>query len=68
MKLDAQAEARIAALRDTPPDSWVALSDDETTVIARGATYEDVANELERIGDESAVVMKTPPSWALLSV
>lgn len=64
----AQMDARTAALNSAPLDAWIALSDDETKIVARGTTYQEVAAELDRIGDESAVVVKTPPSWALLAV
>ncbi len=68
MKINPAIEARVSALRDAPLNSWVALSNDETKIIARGATYQDVADELDRIGEESAVILKTPASWELLAV
>ncbi len=68
MKRNAQIDARVSALRSAPLNSWIALSDDETRVVAHGATYQDVADELERIGDDSSVILKTPPSWLPLAV
>jgi hypothetical protein len=68
VKRNAQIDARVAALRSAPLDSWIALSDDETRVVAHGATYQDVVKELDRIGDETAVILKTPPSWLPLAV
>jgi hypothetical protein len=68
MKTDAQIEARVAALLTAPLNAWIALSDDETTLIAHGATYQDVVKELDRIGDSSSVILKTPPQWLPLAV
>ena len=68
MKRNIHIEARVSALEKAPLDSWIALSDDETRVVAQGATYQDVVNQLDRIGDEDAVILKTPPSWFPLAV
>lgn len=68
MKRNAQVDARIAALLSAPLDSWIALSDDETRLVAHGATYQDVVNKLDEIGDESSVVLKTPPNWLPLAL
>lgn len=68
MKTNNAIEARVSALRNAPLNAWVALSDDESRVIASGATYQEVADELDRIGNESAVILKTPASWELLAV
>jgi hypothetical protein len=59
---------RASALRDAPLNSWIALSDDETKIVAHGATYQEVADELDRVGDDTAVILKTPPDWSILSV
>jgi TPP-dependent indolepyruvate ferredoxin oxidoreductase alpha subunit len=68
MKTNPAIEARVVALRNAPLDSWVALSDDETKILASGASYQEVADELDRMGNESAVILKTPSSWELLAV
>jgi len=44
-----------------PLDSWVALSDDETRIIAVGATYSEAAEKSERAGVSDPVIIKTPP-------
>jgi len=68
MLRNAQIEARVSALRSAPLDAWIALSDDETKIVAKGATYQEVANALERTGDETSVIVKTPPSWLPMAV
>jgi TPP-dependent indolepyruvate ferredoxin oxidoreductase alpha subunit len=62
------ADARSEALRSAPLDSWIALSDDETRIVATGKTYEEVTAELDRLGDETAVLLKTPEAWHPLAV
>jgi hypothetical protein len=59
---------RSEALRAAPLDSWVALSEDETRISATGATYEEVAKQLEDAGDKSSIILKTPKSWLPFSV
>jgi hypothetical protein len=59
---------RSEALRSAPLDSWIALTEDETRVIATGATYEEVAKLLDDSGDKDSVILKTPKSWLPLAV
>lgn len=68
MKTNPAIQARVSALRDAPLDSWIALSDDETRIIAAGASYQEVADKLDRMGDELSFIIKTPASWELLAV
>jgi len=63
-----QEAARLEALRSAPLNSWVALSEDETKIIAVGATYSEAAENSERAGVSDPVIIKTPPKWAPLSV
>ncbi len=63
-----QEAARLEALRSAPLNSWVALSEDETRIIAVGATYSEAAEKSERAGVSDPVIIKTPPKWAPLSV
>jgi hypothetical protein len=68
MKKPTQIDARIAALSKAPLDSWIALSDDETKLIAQGTTYQAVADKLDELGDETSIILKTPPSWLPLAL
>jgi hypothetical protein len=65
---NAQTEARVTALRAAPMDAWIALSDDETRIVAEGKTYQEVSDALERDGDETSFIVKTPPQWLPLAV
>lgn len=68
MPAKAQSDARLKALRSAPMDSWVALSADESTIVATGATFEEVTRNSEIAGVEDPLVIKTPKSWLPLSV
>jgi hypothetical protein len=63
-----QAAARLEALKSAPLDSWIALSEDESTVVAVGKTYSEAAENSERAGVQDPIILKTPASWAPLSV
>ena len=59
---------RFEALSSAPLDSWIALSEDESKVVAVGATYEEAVKNSEEAGVEDPVILRTPPRWAPLSV
>jgi hypothetical protein len=59
---------RSDALRSAPPNSWVALSEDESRVIASGASYEEVSKRLDDAGVENSVIIKTPESWLRFAI
>ena len=61
-------DVRSETLRSAPLDAWVALSEDETRIVATGATYQDVAADLDRLGDDGAIIVKTPRHWFPLAV
>jgi hypothetical protein len=63
-----EKDARLEALRRAPLDSWVALSEDESTIVAVGSTYGDVIKKSEEAGVDDPVILKTPRSWLPLSV
>ena len=66
--MSAQEIARLEALRAAPLNSWVALSEDETKIVAVGATYSEVVQQSELAGIADPVVLKTPAQWAPLAV
>lgn len=61
-------DPRINALRSAPLDSWVALAEDESRVVATGETYEEVVTNSEEAGVHDPVIVKTPKSWLPFSV
>lgn len=56
-------EARIKALREAPPDGWVAFSEDEERVVAHGATYEETVEKAEKEGVSDPLLVKVPKDW-----
>ncbi len=56
-------EERIKILKDALPNSWIALSADESRVLASGQTYSDAVKLAEAKGESEPVLIKTPESW-----
>lgn len=63
-----KADPRVEALRSAKPDSWVALSEDESRIVAVADTYEEVALASDQAGILDPVVVKIPKVWSSLSV
>ncbi len=61
-------DARLEVLRSAPLDTWVALSEDESAIVATGSTYEEVARNSENAGVDDPLILKTPKHWLPLSV
>jgi hypothetical protein len=61
-------DVRAELLRRAPLDSWIALSEDETKIVAVGATFEEATRKSELAGVEDPVLLKTPKVWLPLSV
>lgn len=68
VKMNAKNDARVSTLLKAPLNAWIALSDDETRMTAQGASYQEVVDKLNEIGDDSSVILKTPSSWLPLAV
>ncbi len=68
MSTNPKSDARLNALRDAPLDSWIALSEDESRIVAVGTSFEEVTRNSETAGVEDPLVIKTPKSWLPLSV
>ena len=68
MAVQTQFDARLKVLRDAPLDSWIALSEDESKIVAVGKSFEEVTRNGESAGVEDPLVIKTPKSWLPLSV
>jgi len=61
-------DPRFEALKSAPLDSWVALSEDESKIVAIGNSYSEVVSKSEDAGVSDPVVLKTPKSWLPISV
>ena len=66
--MPATISPRVELLRSAPLDAWIALSEDETRIVATGASYKEVAANSEKAGVDDPVILKTPARWLPLSV
>jgi len=60
--------ARLELLRTAPLNSWVALSGDESRIIATAATYSEVVGLCEQAGERDTLIIKTPEQWSSFTV
>jgi hypothetical protein len=61
-------DPRFEALKSAPLDSWIALSEDESRIVAVGHSYSEVVAKSETAGIADPVLVKTPSSWLPISV
>jgi hypothetical protein len=59
---------RLKALKSAPLNSWIALSSDESSIVAVGTTYDEIAKKVSDSGLSDLVVLKTPTRWTSFSV
>ena len=59
-------QERLQVLRETKPNTWIAFSQDESTVVARAPSYAEVVEMAERSGELDPVLVKTPEEWVPL--
>jgi len=57
-------ETRIDVLRKAPANSWVAFSEDESSLVAYGATYDEAVAAAEEKGVSEPVLVKVPENWS----
>ena len=61
--MTSKADRRLKALQSAPLDAWIALSEDESEVVATGATYDEVVRNSEIAGLSDPILIKTPKAW-----
>ena len=61
--LDPASAARLSALFSAPLDRWIALSADETRVVADADTFQNVADAAEKAGESDPVILRVPTHW-----
>ena len=61
-------DSRLELLRSAPMDSWIALSEDESRIVAVGSTYAEVVKNSEDAGVSDPLLIKTPKRWMPISV
>ena len=63
-----QTLSRLDLLRSAPLNSWVALSEDESRIVAIGENYSEVVTKSDAAGEADPIILKTPAMWAPLFV
>jgi hypothetical protein len=61
------SDIRLQLLLSAPLNCWIALSDDESRIVAIGATYSEVVERSEHAGVSDPLILKTPEQWLPLS-
>lgn len=56
-------EERVKLLSEAKPNSWLALSSDESKVVGRGDTYSEAVAEAEKHGEDDPLLIKIPDTW-----
>ena len=57
-------ESRIKELREAGSGTWLAFSEDESRVVATGATYDEVVQATQNAGENEPVITRVPNDWA----
>jgi hypothetical protein len=63
-----QDKIRLATLQSAPLDKWIAISEDESRIIAVGETYSEVSDLSDAAGEDDPIILRTPPAWEPISV
>ena len=63
-----EIQTRLEVLRSAPTDSWIALSEDESRIVAVGADFGEVSEKADEAGEPDAIILKTPPAWSAFSL
>ena len=61
-------QIRLKLLESAPLDSWIAISEDESRIIAVGGTYSEASERSDAAGEPNSIILKTPPEWEPISV
>ncbi len=54
---------RVELLRNAAPNTWVALSEDESQIVGEGLSYEEAVAAAEKNGFSDPILIKIPPCW-----
>ena len=56
-------EERVQILREAKPNSWLALSSDESRVAGRGDSFEQAVKDAKEHGENDPLLIKVPDNW-----
>lgn len=60
----AQSNDRLSALINAPLDRWIALSADESRIVAEGATFAEVSDLVDKSGESDPLIVRVPEDWS----
>lgn len=58
------SEDRVRILKEAKPNTWIAFSTDESSVVAYGNSYAEVVANAKAKGETDPVILKTPDDWS----
>jgi hypothetical protein len=58
-----EPKQRLEILKNAPPNTWLAFSEDESRVIGMAATYAEAVELAAKEGVDDPVLLKTPDEW-----
>jgi hypothetical protein len=57
------ASRRLELLRSAPLNSWIALSKDESKIVATGKTFMEADASAKQSGEKDYFLTRTPDAW-----
>jgi hypothetical protein len=57
------ASQRLELLRSAPMNTWIAISADESRIVATGSTFMEADEAAKKAGEEGYFLTRTPNSW-----
>jgi hypothetical protein len=63
-----QNNLRLDLLRSAPMNKWIALSEDESRIVAVDETFSEVSERSDLAGFPDSLILKTPEERAPLSL
>jgi hypothetical protein len=54
---------RVKILKQAKPNSWIALSSDESKLLATSESYAEAVKIAEASGEPEPVLIRTPDTW-----
>ena len=58
-----EAAGRLAALTAATLDRWVALSSDESHIVAEAETFDEIVSAAEMAGEQDPILLHVPSDW-----
>ena len=56
-------QERVKILAEATPNSWVALSHNESCVVARGGSHTQAVEKAEDAGESDPILVRVPDEW-----